>query len=136
MSKSLNMNFVNCALLVVVLVLVVRCCMNKQHFTSLEQLHRSEHSRHEISARHLKELSKRNKEGIEFLLGKTKVFEAAFGRLKEKITSENEGSECVDAQGRELRKWCSERKKKGQCNHPSLEQYTKTRCRKTCGFCD
>jgi len=31
MSKSLNMNYVNCALLVVVLVLVVRCCMNKSN---------------------------------------------------------------------------------------------------------
>ena len=29
MSKSLNMNYVNCALIVVVLVLVVMCCMNK-----------------------------------------------------------------------------------------------------------
>ena len=31
MGKSLNMNFVNCALLVVVLVLVVMCCMNKSN---------------------------------------------------------------------------------------------------------
>ena len=29
MAKSLNMNYVNCALLVVVLVLVIMCCMNK-----------------------------------------------------------------------------------------------------------
>lgn len=29
MGKSLNMNYVNCALLVVILVLVIMCCMNK-----------------------------------------------------------------------------------------------------------
>lgn len=32
MGKSLNMNYVNCALLVVVLVLVVMCCTNKENF--------------------------------------------------------------------------------------------------------
>ena len=31
MGKSLNMNYVNCALLVVVLILVVMCCMNKSN---------------------------------------------------------------------------------------------------------
>ena len=29
MSKSLNLNYVNCALLVNVLIIVVMCCMNK-----------------------------------------------------------------------------------------------------------
>ena len=33
MSKSLNMNYVNCALLVVVLVLVVMCCKNNEAFS-------------------------------------------------------------------------------------------------------
>ena len=31
MPKSLNMNYVNCALIVIVLVLVVMCCMNKSN---------------------------------------------------------------------------------------------------------
>ena len=34
MSKSLNMNYVNCALLVVVLVLVIMCSINKEHFVT------------------------------------------------------------------------------------------------------
>jgi len=37
MSKSLNMNYVNCALLVVVLVLVVMCCKNNEAFSPLKR---------------------------------------------------------------------------------------------------